>query len=194
MGAAGQQPADLNLLRGMFTQQAAGALGDGQMGQLSQMSQLTPDVLQKQREQQQRIDNAVPEGFVLSSLLNPDNLGAMVGQALPNDVGYTNPQTGEQIFIGIRGDTVGDITRRKAAPEGYQPQEMPSSGRQGLDAARQGLRAKGMSPEMLMVTSPTGQQMPVSRRDPRLQGLSDDQIRAKLADPRAYQQAPTIGS
>jgi hypothetical protein len=91
MGAAGTQPADLNMLRGMFAQQAAGALGGGQMSQLGQMGQLTPDA------------------------------------------------------------------------------------------------------EMLMVTSPTGQQMPVSRQDPRLQGLSDDQIRAKLADPRAYQQAPTIG-
>lgn len=32
MGAAAQQPADLNLLRGMFAQQAAGALGGGQPG------------------------------------------------------------------------------------------------------------------------------------------------------------------
>jgi hypothetical protein len=61
------------------------------------------------------------------------------------------------------------------------------------DLRKFGLILKGMSPEMLMVTSPTGQQMPVSRQDPRLRGLSDDQIRAKLADPSAYQQAPTIG-
>jgi hypothetical protein len=115
MGAAGTQPADLNLLRGMFAQQAAGALGGGQVG----------------------IPTPVPTG--------------------QKPVGDPFAGTGLAGTGGIRG-----------APG-------------------------GVSPDTLMVTSPTGQQMPVSRRDPRLQGLSDDQIQAKLADPRAYQQAPTIG-
>jgi hypothetical protein len=199
MGAAAQQPSDLNLLRGMFTQQAASALGGGvppqglsslqeQQRQLtggiaaggqSQLGQLSPDMLQKSLEREQRIANAVPAGFVADSVLNPPVPGQAVGQAMRTAEGYTNPQTGEKIFISTYGDNVGEITHRIAAPEGYQPQEMPSP--------------LGMSPDMLMVTSPGGYQIPVSRSDPRLQGLSDDQIRAKLADPRAYQQAPTIG-
>jgi len=159
MGAAAQQPSDLNLLRGMFTQQAASALGGGvppqglsflqeQQRQLTggvaaggqgQLGQLSPDVLQKAQERQQRIANAVPAGFVANSVLNP---GQAIGQVAGAPIGYTNPQTGEKIFIS----TEGEITRRIAAPEGYQPQEMPSR--------FQGLREKGMSPEMLMVTSP----------------------------------------
>jgi len=114
MGAAAQQPADLNLLRGMFAQQAAGALGGGQPG--------------------------------IPTPIQP----------------YQKP--------------VGDPFAGTAL-----------AGTGGVRGARQ-------SPtDTLMVTSPTGQQIPVSRQDPRLRGLSDDQIQAKLADPRAYQQAPTIG-
>lgn len=101
--------------------------------------QLSSDVLQKSQERRQRIADAVPSGFVANNVLNP---GAGIGQAMPVDEGYTNPQTGEQIFISNYGDNVGEITRRIAAPEGYQPQEMPS--------LFQGLRAKGMSPEMSM--------------------------------------------
>ena len=120
MGAAQMQPADINLLRGMFTQQAAGALG-----QPASIPQLP----------------------------------------IPRPVGDVFPQQAMQ-----PGSTL-DRFREPAVSVQQAP----------------------MSPEMLMVTSPTGQQMPVSRQDPRLRGLSDDQIRAKLADPRAYQQAPTIG-
>jgi len=150
MGAAAQQPSDLNLLRGMFTQQAASALGGGvppqglsflqeQQRQLTggvaaggqgQLGQLSPDVLQKSLEREQRIANAVPAGFVANSVLNPE---APIGQVVGAPIGYTNPQTGEKIFIS----TEGEITRRIAAPEGYQPREIPSR--------FQGLRAKGMS-------------------------------------------------
>ena len=106
--------------------------GQGQMG-----SAKTQQLL----ERRQRIDAAVPSGFVANSVLNPPNPFASIGQAIPTAEGYTNPQTGEKIFISTHGDNVGEITHRIAAPEGYQPQEMPSP--------FQGLRAKGMSPEMM---------------------------------------------
>jgi|14_taG_2_1085336.scaffolds.fasta_scaffold14840_2 hypothetical protein len=86
-----------------------------------QFAQLNPDVLQKDRERQQRIADAVPAGFVANSALNPPNSSALLGQVQRVDEGYTNPQTGEQVFISNYGDSVGEITRRIAAPEGYQP-------------------------------------------------------------------------
>ena len=138
MGAAGQQPSDLNLLRGMFTQRAAGGLGSGQMGQFS------------------------PEAAALR---------AQRGAAM-------SPEE----RAGIQAMRERDAAQQRVMAEAA-----------GITSGLDGLIPKGMSPEMLMVTSPTGQQMPVSRQDPRLRGLSDDQIRAKLADPSAYQQAPTIG-
>jgi len=101
--------------------------------------QLSSDVLQKAQERQQRIADAVPSGFVANNVLNP---GAGIGQAIPTAKGYTNPQTGEQVFISNYGDNIGEITRRIAAPEGYQPREIPSP--------FQGLQAKGISPEMSM--------------------------------------------
>ena len=139
MGAAGQQPSDLNLLRGMFTQRAAGGLGGGQMGQFS------------------------PEAAALRAQRD----AAMSPEERAGILAMRERDAAQQ-------RTMGGITITE-------------------DLSKFGLIPKGMSPEMLMVTSPTGQQMPVSRQDPRLRGLSDDQIRAKLADPRAYQQAPTIG-
>jgi hypothetical protein len=140
MGAAAQQPSDLNLLRGMFTQQAAGGLGGGQ----PQMGQFSPEAaaLRAQRD----------------AAMSPEERA------------------------GIQAMRERDAARQRAMAEAA-----------GITSGLDGLISKGMSPDMLMVTSPTGQQMPVSRQDPRLQGLSDDQIRAKLADPSAYQQAPTIG-
>ena len=99
-------------------------------GGQSQLGQLSPDFLQKSQEREQRIANrianAVPAGFVADSVLNPPVPGQAVGQAIKTAEGYTNPQTGEKIFISTYGDNVGDITHRIAAPEGYQPQEMPS--------------------------------------------------------------------
>lgn len=113
--------------------QLTGGVATGGQGQFSQIS---PDVLQKSLEREQRIANAVPAGFVANSVLNPE---APIGQVYGAPTGYTNPQTGEKIFISTRGDNVGEITRRIAAPEGYQPREVPSP--------FQGLRVKGMSPE-----------------------------------------------
>ena len=95
--------------------------------------------IQQLLERRQRIDDAVPSGFVANSVLNPPNPFASIGQALPTAEGYTNPQTGEQVFISNYGDNIGEITRRITAPEGYQPREVPSP--------FQGLQAKGMSPE-----------------------------------------------
>ena len=102
-------------------------------------NQLSSDILQKEQEKQQRIADAVPAGFVANSVLNPPSPFASIGQAFPVEKGYTNPQTGEQVFISNYGDNIGEITRRIAAPEGYQPREVPSP--------FQGLQAKGMSPE-----------------------------------------------
>lgn len=102
---------------------STGGLGGGQ---LSPISQFNPDVLQKLQEKRQRIADAVPAGFVANSVLNPRNPFASIGQAIPVEEGYTNPQTGEQVFISSYGDNIGEITRRIAAPEGYQPREVPS--------------------------------------------------------------------
>ena len=109
----GMQPQRLSALQARQSGLTANMAG----GQ-SQLGQLSPDVLQKSQERQQRIASAVPAGFVENSHLNP---GQAVGQAIPTERGYTNPQTGEKIFISTRGDNVGEITRRIAAPEGYQP-------------------------------------------------------------------------
>jgi len=109
----GMQPQRLSALQARqsgLTANMAG--GQGQLGQLS------PDFLQKSQEREQRIANAVPAGFVANSVLNP---GQAIGQAMPTAQGYTNPQTGEKIFISTYGDNVGEITHRIAAPEGYQP-------------------------------------------------------------------------
>lgn len=105
-----------------------GGLGGGQLGQISQLTPqtLNSDILQREQERQQRIADAVPSGFVANSVLNPPNPSAGIGQAIRVADGYTNPQTGEQVFISNRGDNVGEITRRIAAPEGYQPREVPS--------------------------------------------------------------------
>jgi hypothetical protein len=125
MGAAGQQPSDLNLLRGMFTQRAAGGLGGGQMGQLGQQLPFGRPA---------SVDSILPPGFVSDNMLYPD---------MPITQGpvstFTNPQTGEKITMtnGL-GGMPREIVSRRPAPEGYQPQEMPSSGLQGLTA-------KGMS-------------------------------------------------
>lgn len=124
MGAAAQQPSDLNLLRGMFTQQAASALG-GQMGQFGQQLPFGRPA---------SVDSILPPGFVSDNMLYPD---------MPITQGpvstFTNPQTGEKITMtnGL-GGMPREIVSRRPAPEGYQPQEMPSSGLQGLTA-------KGMS-------------------------------------------------
>jgi hypothetical protein len=186
MGAAAQQPADINLLRGMFTQQAASALGGG----------VPPQGLSLLQEQQRQLTGGVapsvqsqlgqlPQDYTPSPSGPKIPAGFMATASTGNSTYYRNPQTGESFTISGQMSGNPTMSEIQPAPEGYQPQEMPSP--------FQGLRAKGMSPEMLMVTSPGGYQIPVSRNDPRLQGLSDDQIRAKLADPRAYQQAPTIG-
>jgi hypothetical protein len=112
----GMQPQGLSALQARQSGLTANMAG----GQ-SQIGQLSPDVLQKSQERQQRIANAVPAGFIANNVLNPPVPGQSIGQAIPTAQGYTNPQTGEQVFISTRGDNVGEITRRIAAPEGYQP-------------------------------------------------------------------------
>jgi len=109
----GMQPQGLSALQARQSGLTANMAG----GQ-SQLGQLSPDFLQKSQEREQRIANAVPTGFVADNVLNP---GQMIGQAMRTAEGYTNPQTGEKIFISTYGDNVGEITHRIAAPEGYQP-------------------------------------------------------------------------
>lgn len=112
----GMQPQGLSALQARQSGLTANMTG----GQ-SQLGQLSPDFLQKSQEKQQRIANAVPAGFVANNVLNPPVPGqAMIGQAIRPE-GYTNPQTGEKIFISTHGDNIGEITHRIAAPEGYQP-------------------------------------------------------------------------
>ena len=115
-------PQGLSSLQEQQRQLTGGVATGGQ----SQLGQFSLDSIQKLQEKRQRIDNAVPAGFVADSVLNPPVFGQGMGQAIPTAEGYTNPQTGEKIFISTYGDNVGEITHRIAAPEGYQPQEMPS--------------------------------------------------------------------
>ena len=63
----------------------------------------------------------IPAGFIANKVINPPVPGQAIGQAIPTAEGYTNPQTGEKIFMSTYGDNVGEITHRIAAPEGYQP-------------------------------------------------------------------------
>ena len=112
-------PQGLSSLQEQQRQLTGGVAAGGQ----SQLGQLSPAFLQKSQEREQRIANAVPTGFVADNVLNP---GQMIGQAMRTAEGYTNPQTGEKIFISTYGDNVGEITHRIAAPEGYQPREIPS--------------------------------------------------------------------
>jgi hypothetical protein len=147
MGAAAQQPSDLNLLRGMFTQQAASALGGG----------VAPQGLSLLQEQQRQLTGGVapsvqsqlgqlPQDYTPSPSGPKIPAGFMATASTGNSTYYRNPQTGESFTISGQMSGNPTMSEIQPAPEGYQPQEMPSP--------FQGLRAKGMSPEMLMVTSP----------------------------------------
>ena len=112
---------------------------------------IMPQGLSSLQEQQRQLTGGVaasgqsqlgqlPQNYTPSPSGPKIPAGFMMTVSTGNSSYYRNPQTGESFSMSGLMSGNPTMSEIKAAPEGYQPQEMPF----------QGLRAKGMSPEMSM--------------------------------------------
>lgn len=118
--------------------------------EIQQMVFKPPQSLSSLQEQQRQLTGGVaasgqsqlgqlPQNYTPSPSGPKIPAGFMMTVSTGNSSYYSNPQTGESFSISGQMSGNPTMSEIQPAPEGYQPQEMPF----------QGLRAKGMSPEMM---------------------------------------------